>query len=194
LKKEKENETHEDIVARVNENLQNRDVTIKLPSGIKSSAVHESPQSYEELIENVDNLKKYTYTGKKGTWEMLDISQVVSNNDYDEIAEDFVGVVKMDLPNEGFKLSTSEFEGNTYDILYSDILMKDGFGSGRLIKDAELTGRVNKTSGYYGVGLAEEGIIFDADYIGFVKFANDFIPSYKDYDRVLVIFENPFKK
>lgn len=194
LKIEKQNETQDDIIARVNERLKNRDVEIKLPKGVESAAVHKNPQTYEELIENVQSLKAYSYTNKKSTWKMLDISQVVSNNDYDEFVETYVGVVKMDTPSSGFKLSTSVYEGKTYDILYSDTLKKDGFGTGRLIKGGEVIGRVNETSGYYGVGLAEEGNIFTADYIGFTRYANDFILSYKDYDNVLIIFENPFKK
>lgn len=194
IKTDKENETHDDIVARVNKKLKDRVFEIKLPKGIKSTAVYDDPQTYEELIENVESLKEYNYTSKKGTWEMLDISQVVSNNDYDEFVEEYVGVVKMDVPASGFKLSSENINGKEYNTLYCDTLFKDGFETGRLIKDGEIIGRVNKTNGYYGVGLLDEGEVFSADYIGFVRKANSFISSSDTYDRVLVIFENPFKK
>ena len=183
-----------DVVKRVNEKLQTRDVEIKLLDGIKSVAVHEMPKTIEELKENLESLKEYDYTGKKGTWEMLDISQVVSNNDYDEFVEDFVGVVKMSLPNSELRLSTDEINGIEYNVIYNDTLIKDGFGTGRLIENGEITERVNLSNSYYGVGKKDEGKIYIADYIGFVKKANNFISSQDGYDRVLVIFENPFKK
>ena len=185
----------EDVVERVNETLKNRDVDTKLLKGYKSVAVNKAPQTYEELIENQNSLEAHSYTGgKKSDWNMVDISQFVSNTNYDELAGSFVGVVKMELPNTKMEVSTGEFEGKVYNRLYCDKLLEDGFGAGIQIKAGEVIGWVSETSGYYGVGLEEEGNIYEADYIAFSKKANTFISSYKDYERILIVFDNPFKK
>lgn len=184
----------DDVIERVNETLKNRDIEVKLPKGVTSAAKHKDPQTYEELKENIEELKEHKYSNAKTTWDMMDISQIVSNNDYDRFSEKYVGVIKMDIPSEGFKLSTVDYAGDTYDIIYCDTLIKDKYDSGVLIQDGEIIGYTASSGGYYSMGLKKDEKVLNADYIGLTRYANSILKSYDEYDRVLVIFENPFKK
>lgn len=189
----------EDVVERVNETLKNRDVKVVLPNGMKSSAKNEDPQTYEELIENIETLKVYSYTTKKSdNWELISLNQFLSNPNKDQATVNVIGVIRMELPNYKLNIVDFDFEGTIYNCIYSDELTADGFSTGILIKDGEVTERISHVKDHYTIGLKEKENIYKADYIGFTKHTGDFFLSKNRYDSkiqdILVVFENPFKK
>ncbi|WP_440977656.1 S-layer homology domain-containing protein [Sedimentibacter sp. LTW-03] len=196
---ESQEEEPDNVVDRVNEALQDRDFEVKLPKGMESAAKHEDPETYEELIENIETLKVYPYTTKKSdNWELISLSQFVSNPNEDQATVNVIGVIKMKLPNYKLDIVDFNFGEVTYNCIYSDELTSDGFSTGVLIKDGEIIERVSHVRDHYTVGLKEKESIYKADYIAFTRHTGDFFSNKNRYDSkiqdVLVVFENPFKK
>ena len=181
---------------RVDKTLEERDFEVKLPNNTDSVAVNEDPKTQEELIENVETLKVYPYsTRKRNDWELIAVSQFVSNSDY-RATEKVIGVIRMEWPDCDREISTMNFEGKTYDKLHCDKLIEDSFTYGFLIKEGEILQQVAHLGDYYTLGT--EGYIFKSDYIGFKRdvyevFSNTSKYDTK-YDQVLFIFKNPFKE
>jgi len=192
---EKENDN---VVDRVNEALQERNVDTVLPKGTESSAVNQDPQTYEELIENIESLKVYSYTTRKSNdWELIALSQFVSNPNEDQVTANVIGAIRMELPKYKLEVVDFNFEGTVYNCIYSDELVSDGFTSGVLIKDGEILERISHVKDHYILGLKDKGNIYKADYIAFTRYADDFFTSSSKYDssmrKMLIVFENPFK-
>lgn len=188
----------DNVVERVNQALQERKVDTVLPRGTESSAVNQDPQTYEELIENIESLKTYQYTTRKSNdWELIALSQFVSNPNEDQVTVNVIGAIKMELPKYKLEVVDFNFEGTVYNCIYSDELTSDGFTSGVLIKDGEILERISHVKDHYIVGLKDKGNIYKADYIAFTRYADDFFTSSSKYDSVmrqmLIVFENPFK-
>ncbi len=189
----------ENVVERVNETLKNRDDKIVLPNGMKSSAKNENPQTYEELIENIETLKVYPYTTKKGDdWELIALSQFVSNPNESQVTVNVIGAIRMEFPKYKLKIVDLEYGGTDYNCIYSDELDSDGFTTGALIKDGEVVEAIAHVSNYYVVGIKDDENVYKADYIAFSRYVDDFFKSGNRYDsqmrKILVVFENPFKK
>jgi hypothetical protein len=182
---------------RVDKTLEERDFEVKLPNDTESVAVNEDPKTQEELIENVETLKVYPYTTRKrNDWELIAVSQFVSNSDY-RATEKVIGVIRMEWPDCDRELSTINFEGKTYDTLYCDDLIEDMSDYGFLINNGEILKVINLVGDkYYTLGT--EGYIKEAEYIGFNKYVGDMFTSTSKYDTkydvILILFENPFKE
>lgn len=192
---EKENDN---VVDRVNEALQERNVDTVLPKGTESSAVNQDPQTYEELIENIESLKVYSYTTRKSNdWELIALSQFVSNPNEDQVTANIIGAIRMELPKYKLEVVDFNFEGTVYNCIYSDELVSDGFTTGVLIKDGEILERISHVKDHYILGLKDKGNLYKADYIAFTRYADDFFTSSSKYDssmrKMLIVFENPFK-
>lgn len=192
---EKENDN---VVDRVNETLQERNVDTVLPKGTESSAVNQDPQTYEELIENIESLKVYSYTTRKSNdWELIALSQFVSNPNEDQVTANIIGAIRMELPKYKLEVVDFNFEGTVYNCIYSDELVSDGFTTGVLIKDGEILERISHVKDHYILGLKDKGNLYKADYIAFTRYADDFFTSSSKYDssmrKMLIVFENPFK-
>lgn len=191
-------ETEEETVKeRVDKTLEEREFEVKLPNDTESVAVNEDPKTQEELIENVETLKVYPYTTRKrNDWELIAVSQFVSNSDY-RATEKVIGVIRMEWPDCDRELSTINFEGKTYDTLYCDDLIEDMSDYGFLINNGEILKVINLVGDKYYT-LGNEGYIKKAEYIGFNKYVGDMFTSTSKYDTkydvILILFENPFKK
>lgn len=199
----------EETVQRVNETLQERDTEIRLPNNTDSVAKNPNPETYEELVENIKTLKVYPFTtSPKTDWDLIAVSQFISNDTSWRFTERMIGAIRMEFPNIDTDLDTLNFNGKTYDILHADDLIKKGFNTGLLIKDGEILeqfvriGMFNErttTQPYYSLGLSEHKSIEKADYIAFTRYSEDIFTSSSKYDQgkgdiVLIVFENPFKK
>lgn len=199
IAEKKANETKEDIIERVNKTLENRNSKTVLPIGMKSSAIHEDPQTYEELIENIETLKVYPYTSKKSdNWELIATNQFTSDPDSQQIVVNVIGAVRMELPNYKLDIADYTFEGKIYNYIYSNELISDGFKTGILVKDGEILSGIAKVGDKYVVGEKENEHIYKADYIALSKYVDNFFKSSDLYDsrmrQMLIVFENPFKK
>jgi hypothetical protein len=182
---------------RVDKTLEERDFEVKLPNDTESVAVNEDPKTQEELIENVETLKVYPYTTRKrNDWELIAVSQFVSNTE-DNRVEYVIGTIRMEWPDCDRELSTISFEGKTYDTLYCDDLIEDMGNFGFLINDGEITQQTNNVGDLY-YSLGSDGDVFNADYIGFLKYVEDMYSNTSKYDArtdfILILFENPFKE
>lgn len=198
------------IKERVKEKLETRKVQRYLPKNVDSSAKYENPQSYEELIENLEGLQEHRYSAKGGSnFEFVELDQIVSN------AEDYMGkyrpyaVVKMEFPDYDYELEKFVFEGVEYYKLYCDEMVEDGYEYGSLIDKGEIVDSFIRIGGYKSdliekvYDIPEERAYYSirkdtldkVEYIGFERSAKYYFPQLnKPGQYVLVVFENPFKK
>jgi|GEM_PF-3087957 len=197
-------------VERINDTLKERDFEVKLPNGTESVAKNPNPETYEELIENIETLRVYPFsTSPKNDWELIAVSQFISNtNSYESFTNGVIGAIRMEFPSTKTELSTLNFNGEIYQTLHADELIKQGFSTGLLIKDGEVLWQMprigvfserTRTRPYYSLGVQGNEFIYKADYIAFSRFSEDTFTNSSKYNHgkgniVLYVFENPYKR
>lgn len=199
------------VEERVNEDLQtrqlNRTTQEGVPKGMTSSAKHQNPQTYEELIENIETMKVHQFSfTPRDNYEVVAFEQIITGSRIGLI-ESTRGAILMEFPNIPTEISTIRFQGTNYNQLFIDEFSERDYAihGGYLIKDGEMTSftrigslkGINPTRPYFSVGKTEEGLIYKADYIAFNVFAKDVFsnPNRYEYEneRIVIVFENPFK-
>lgn len=189
-------------IAKVNKILENRPVEKKLPQ--KSVATYQEPKSYEELKENMENLKVYDYTIAKKDYEMVDIDQILANAD---AAFKPYGVIRMQLQCD-FETEELKFEGETYIKFFNDEMIGDEFEGGYLIKDGKVLDYIARIGEYKSKTLkranehtfrpfysATKDYLYKADYLAFRRKAKHYFTSTdNEVECIIIVFENPFKK
>jgi hypothetical protein len=208
---ESELSNEEEIIKeRVDEKLETRKVRTNLPSSVDSSAKHENPKTYEELVENLEELKEHNYSTKKGSgYEFIELDQIISNAE--EHYGDYrpYGVIKMEFPDYDFKLEKQLFEGVEYYKIYCDEFVKDEYEHGILIDKGEIVGKFIRIGGYKSDIIKKiyddpnrkayysirKDLLEEVEYIGFYRPAKYYFSQLdKPGQYTLVVFKNPFKK